>query len=223
MLPLAVLRPEPGWSATAAAARALGLKVIGAPLFEIVALAWDAPDAVDAVLRGSANAVRHAGSALAAFLDKPAYAVGEATAAAARVAGFATIVTGTDDLAALASRIAPAHRRLLRLAGRERIALPLLPGHETIERSVYAAEPGPLRNVAVPAVVALHSAGAAAHFAVECDRLGLPRAALKLAALAPQVAAAAGTGWAEWRSAELPTDAALLALACDMCETPGEV
>lgn len=222
MLPLAVLRPEPGWSATAAAAAALGLKVIGAPLFEIVPVAWLLPEATDAVLLGSANAVRHAGPALKALIDKPAYAVGEATAAAARAAGFTTLVTGSEDLAALTRRIAPSHRRLLRLAGQERTAMPPLSGHEVTERIVYAAVPCALRNLAAPAVIMLHSARAALHFAAECDRLALPRAGLALAALSPQIADAAGGGWSARRSALEPTDAALLALARDMCEIRGE-
>lgn len=222
MLPLAVLRPEPGWSATAAAAASLGLTVIGAPLFKIVPVAWLLPEASDAVLLGSANAVHHAGPALAALIDKPAYAVGEATAASARAAGFTALVTGSEGMAALARRIAPSHRRLLRLAGQDRTALPDLPGHEITERIVYAAAPCALRNLTSPAVIMLHSARAALHFAAECDRLALPRAELALAALSPQIAEAAGVGWSARRCAPSPTDAALLALARDMCELPGQ-
>ena len=44
--------------------------------------------------------------------------------------------------------------------------------------------------------------------------------AIALAALAPRVAEAAGGGWREVRCASEPSEAALLALACDMCHEP---
>ncbi|MBS1240071.1 MAG: uroporphyrinogen-III synthase, partial [Proteobacteria bacterium] len=62
-----------------------------------------------------------------------------------------------------------------------------------------------------------HSAEAARHFTAECDRLGLDRANIALAALGPRIAAAGGGGWREVRSAQSPREAALLALARDMC------
>lgn len=61
-LPLVVIRPEPGNTATCASARALGLEAIAAPLFEIEPVGWDVPDErFDAILAGSANVFRHAG------------------------------------------------------------------------------------------------------------------------------------------------------------------
>jgi uroporphyrinogen-III synthase len=68
--------------------------------------------------------------------------------------------------------------------------------------------------------VLLHSAVAARHLAAECDRLGIPRAAIALAALGQRIAAAAGEGWRELRAAAAPRDATLLALARDMCHDP---
>lgn len=214
-----ILRPEPGWSASATAAHTLGLEVAGAPLFEIVPVAWDAPGEVDALLLGSANAARCAGRALAAYAGKPVYAVGEATAAATRAAGLVVLVTGDGDLAELVAAIEPAHRRILRLCGRDRTALAPLHGHEVIERTVYEAKARPLGELPRSAVIALHSPRATAHFAAECARLTLPRARFALAALSPAVAAAAGRGWAQVRSAAQPSDAALLALAREMCKT----
>src|SRR5690242_6691986 len=93
---VAVLRPEPGNAATAAAIEALGLTAIRLPLFEIHAIDWAPPDATrfDALLLTSANAARHAGQGLAGFRSLPVHAVGEATAAAAREAGLEVVAVG---------------------------------------------------------------------------------------------------------------------------------
>ena len=88
MIPVIVIRPQPGCDATVAAASDMDLEVHGFPLFEVRPLAWEAPDPdeIDALLIGSANALRHAGAALSAFRGKPTYTVGETTAEAARAA-----------------------------------------------------------------------------------------------------------------------------------------
>ncbi|HEY0269506.1 MAG TPA: uroporphyrinogen-III synthase, partial [Sphingomonas sp.] len=60
--PLLVLRPEPGASATVAAAQAMGLEAIAAPLLTVRPLGWSLPDdPPEAVLMTSANAARHGG------------------------------------------------------------------------------------------------------------------------------------------------------------------
>ncbi|MDE2303644.1 MAG: uroporphyrinogen-III synthase [Sphingomonadales bacterium] len=226
-----VIRPEPGCSATVAAASRLGMAAQGFAMAAAVPLAWAAPPPgeVDALLIGSANALRHGGTALQGFHGFPAYAVGAATAAAAMRAGLGVVATGTQGLQEIVARIDPGHRRLLRLCGRERTTLTVPPSLTLSERVVYETRP-----LAMPATLAgllarqapgetlvlLHSAGAARHFAAECDRLALVRAHLRLAALSPRVAAAAGTGWAAVAAAERPEDAALLALALRMCHKP---
>ena len=227
--PVIIIRPEPGCAATVAAARALGLEAHGFPLFAVGPLAWQAPDpaTVDALLIGSANAPRHAGAALARYAGKPAYVVGEATAEAARAAGLTVVATGEGGLASVMGAIAPAHRRLLRLSGRERVDL--VPGDGIIltERVVYASEPQAMPSAlarllsarALPnSLVLLHSAESARHFAQECDRLGLDRARVHLLALGQRVAAAAGAGWADISTAARPTDPALLALCRQLCQ-----
>lgn len=93
------------------------------------------------------------------------------------------------------------------------------------ERVVYAsrAQPMPAELVTLlgePALVALHSAEAAHHFAAECVRNGLRRARLRLCALGPRIAAAAGDGWGEVAVAADTSDRALLALARQMCQDP---
>lgn len=222
-LSLLAIRPEPGCAATLSAARALGLPIEGHPLFEIVPVAWDAPaaDSFDALLIGSANAFRHGGERLAHYRSLPVYAVGEATAAEAERAGFSVAMAGPGVLQPLVDRLEP-QQRLLRLAGEDRVPLTVPAGLSIETRAVYRAKALPLAE-AVGArlgngsIVLLHSAVAARHFAAECGRLKVPREGVRIAALGPRIAAAAGAGWQSVRCAEQPSDAALLALAGDMC------
>ena len=118
-----VLRPEPGASATVERARARGLEAIALPLFEIEPLAWDAPEAssFDGVLLTSANAVRCGGDPLKGLRGLPAYAVGMATAEAAREAGFDIASTGEAGVDRLLGSIDP-DLKLLHLAGEDRRA-----------------------------------------------------------------------------------------------------
>lgn len=219
------IRPEPGLSATIAAGRAIGLAVEGHPLAEVVPVAWEAPgdDAFDALLLGSANAARHAGPALARWCGRTAHVVGEATAEAAREAGLAIGEAGHGGLQGVVERLAgPGPMRLLRLAGAKHTAL-APPAGVTIDtrvvyRLVHREIPPPFAaSLADGGIVLLHSGEAARHFTGECGRLGIERAAIALAALAPRIAEAAGTGWRCVAVAPQPTDSALLAMARDMC------
>jgi uroporphyrinogen-III synthase len=224
---LVVVRPEPGNAATVAAAREMGCDVHGEPLFEIVATSWESPSAgeFDAVLIGSANALRHGGPALAGYAPLPAYVVGKATAQAALEAGFSVAATGSGGLQSLVAALAQAGRkRVLRLAGAEHVALDA--GSEMTIETVVMYEAVPLglspagASLLRTGVVAmLHSAAAARHFAAECERAGIERGTIALACLGPRIAAAAGAGWATVASAERPDDTALLALAARMCQT----
>lgn len=226
MTPFVVIRPQPGCDATLTVARDLRLDARGFPLFEVKPVAWEppAPSAIDALVIGSANAIRHAGANLALYAGKPAYTVGRATAEVAQQAGLAIAMVGSGGLQAVLDRLDPAHGRILRLAGRERLEMSPPPGVEMIERVVYASEPLPMPEelaalLSSPALVALHSAEAARHFAAECDRLGIERGPISLAVIGPRVAEAAGDGWAAVETAERPDDTALLALAYNMCQS----
>ena len=227
MVPLVIIRPDPGNQASTIAARKIQMDAHGFPLFEVVPKSWEAVPAADydALLIGSANVLRCGGRGLGALRSLPVYAVGEATAAAAREAGFIVAATGAGSLQTLLAQVTPGHARLLRLTGEERIIL-ALPDRLTItERVVYAslacALPAPLIDLLRrPAIVALHSAEAAQHLTAECVRHGIRRAPLRLAALSPRIAAAAGDGWGEVASAVSPDDKALLALARQMCQEP---
>ena len=225
MTPLCLIRPQPGCAASLAAARALGLEALAFPLFEVEPVAWQVPDPADydALLVGSANALRHAGPGLSALNGLPALCVGKATADEARAAGFAVAATGSGGLQVVLEQLDPAHRRLLRLCGAERIVLAVPEGVTIDERVTYAARALPMPAALAdalhgPAVVALHSAEAARHLAHEVERLGLNRAAIALAAMGQRVAAAAGPGWAQVAVAASPDDAALLAQARALCQ-----
>jgi uroporphyrinogen-III synthase len=214
---LIVLRPQPGAAATAARARALGLATVEAPLFRIAARPWSLPPGpFDAVLLTSANAPRLLERVPPGLAERPAYAVGAATAAAARDAGFTRIVAGDSDVADLVRRAAGAGiRTMLHLAGADRTDFD--PGPIAITtRIVYAAEAvdPPPALPAPPAVALLHSSRAARRFRdVASATPGYAVAAISL-----KVAAAAGGGWRAVAVAATPDDDALLAAAAGLCQ-----
>lgn len=221
---LLALRPEPGLATTLEKARALGLVITGHALSEIRPVAWDCPDPAlfDALLVGSANVFAHGGPDLARLTDKPVFAVGEATASAARAAGFAVEMIGSGGLQGVLDAI-PGPRHLLRIAGEEHVPLTPPAGVSFDTVIAYRNCPLPLDPAASlldlgAALVLLHSAATARHFAAECDRLGLDRGHIALAALGPRIADAAGSGWAAVHIAPRPDEAALLALVFDLCE-----
>jgi uroporphyrinogen-III synthase len=220
------IRPEPGGDATIAAGKAFGLAIESCPLSVVRPVDWSLPvGAIDGLLLGSANALRYSGPFAQALVDKPVYAVGAATAAAARERGFAVARTGSRGLQALLDALSGERLRLLRIAGRERVPVSAPKGIAIDTVIAYETSTLPLTNEVAGrlgdgALVLLHSAAAARHFAAECERLAVQRGAIRVAALGSRIAEAAGAGWAEVRSAAEPNEAALLALARDMCHEP---
>ena len=227
-VPLIIIRPEPGCTASLALARGMhGMEVHGFPLFEVSPRSWEAvtPDRFDALVIGSPMVFRYAGRGIAGLKSLPVYAVGETTAAAAREAGFVVTASGTGSLQTMLAELAPQHKRLLRLAGEERVTLTPPKGVTIEERVVYASLPCemPAELIALlrqPAIVAIHSAEAARHLAAQCVRHGIRRATLRLAALSPRIVAAAGDGWGEVATIPFAEDKPLLALARQMCQDP---
>lgn len=213
---LAIIRPEPGASATLSHALDQGLDAFALPLFEIAALEWEAPDAgsFDGMLLTSAKAVRHGGPRLEAMRELPVYAVGEATAEAARAAGFTVAATGSEGVEQLLNSIDPA-LHLLHLCGRDRVEVeaksPAITAIAVYEsHAIGGVDPAPLDRC----VVMVHSPRAARTLA----GLARDRSAISIAAISTAAAVAAGPGWAEVESADAPTDEALLALAARLCE-----
>ena len=218
------MRPEPGASATAKAAEALGLKPIVVPLFEVGPIAWDAPDPgeFDAILLTSANALRHGGGQLDRLASLPAYCVGEATAAAALEAGFTVAGAGEGGVDELLAAI-PAGTRLLHLCGADRRE-PAGAGHSIRSIPVYRSaevDPGDALAGIKGAVVAVHSPRAASAFARRAEQSGLRRETIAIAAISKAASEAVGDGWEAVEVAERPTDAALLSLASRLCEKRG--
>ena len=217
--PFAVLRPEPGNTATADRVEALGLQAIRLPLFAIRALSWSPPDPADhdALLLTSANAVRFGALELADFLSLPVLAVGEKTAESARLAGFDVMAAGNADAAAmLALAAARGLSRVLHLGGLDRA----IEAHGPVTRAiaVYASEEVPVPAEGIGRLrggtALLHSARAAARLGALVDTHAIARSEIAIAALSPAVAATAGIGWATVAIATAPTDAALIAAAC---------
>ena len=218
MRPVLVLRPEPGASATVQRARERGLSVIAIALFEIEPVAWEAPDpgVFDGLLLTSSNAVRCAGERLESLRGLPAYAVGEATADAAREAGFSIAATGNAGIDRLLGSIDP-QIRLLHLCGEDR-RVPERPRQSITAVVVYRATPveAPDLTAAPGAVALIHSPRAARRF----SELVHDRASIAVAAISAAAAEPIGNGWQTVEVADEPTDNALLAIAARLCNNP---
>lgn len=221
--PLLILRPEPGATRTLERAHALGIDARSYPLFDVAPLPWSGPDPADcdAILFTSANALRHGGPGLARYRELPAYAVGRATAAAARDAGFADVATGAGTVEDAAKEAAArGHVRLFHPAGRHRTAFNA-PISGIVDAAVYeAVEAGNAAGLAdaiAPGMLLLvHSPRAGRRLAqlLPADQRG----GLLLAGISAAAIDSAGTGWAGVHVADRPDDNALLALAAGLCE-----
>ena len=140
-----ITRPEPGASDTARRVTAFGLLPVLAPCLTIQPLPLRVPAGVQAVLVSSGNAIP---ALLEALHGLPLLAVGDATAARARAAGFTRVHSADGDaaaLGALAAERCPAHAVLLLATGQGqggRLAADLRRrGFRVHRRAVYAARP----------------------------------------------------------------------------------
>jgi uroporphyrinogen-III synthase len=213
--PLLILRPEPGASATAARARALGFNVRLHPLFAPKPVPWTLPaGSFGALLITSANAVRLGG----ALPDLPVHAVGETSAAIAADAGLSIATVGTGGVEALLDTLA-AGIRLLHPAGEERI-LPLSARQHITSVTVYRMVPLPLPAAAAfeGAVVLIHSPAAGRRLA----EAALARERVRVAAISQAALVACGPGWERCEAADEPSDRALLGLAAKLCKEQGQ-
>lgn len=215
---LLVLRPEPGATATVAKARERGLDAFALPLFEIETVAWSVPDPsqFDGILLTSANAVRSAGEQLQHLRGLPVYAVGDATAEAARDAGFDIAGIGDAGVDRLLASI-DAGLKLLHLCGEDRHDASAARARIT-PAIVYRSKPiqPPDMRAARNAVALIHSPRAGRRFA----QLVGDRGSITIAAISEAAADAAGGGWAAVGVADRANDDALLALAARLCDKP---
>jgi len=209
-----VVRPEPGAAATATRLRALGHEPVTLPLLATEALDWQLPTRLpEAVIITSAAAVRHAGPGAQVLHGLPLYAVGEATARAARAAGWRDVRAGPGTLQGLIDELAASGPRdLLHLVGEDRTAVSIPPALSIATCTLYRARLLPLPMLMPVAGILLHSARTARHVAAEWDRLGGQRRDVTLFAISPFVLAAAGHGWRAGHAAPTPDESALLAM-----------
>lgn len=212
---LLILRPQPGTDATAARVRAAGHTPLMMPLFAVEPVDWEAPAAAnyDNLLLTSANAVRQAGANLALYRDLPLYAVGQNTADAARQAGFEIAHIGDAGVDALLQKLND--RRLLWLTGEDHVEPEADPTVRLDRYIVYRSaaitlSPDFVETTQSADHVLLHSPRAASHFGDLLTEHHIERNAISIAALSPNIAQAAGSGWKSVRVAPQPTDAALL-------------
>jgi uroporphyrinogen-III synthase len=222
MTRLAVLRSEPGASDTVRKARRRGLDAISLSLFQVEPVAWEVPDIdhFDALLVTSANAVLHGGAGLDGLKSLPVYAVGAATAQAAREAGFDIVMTGAGGVDELLGKIDPGVK-LLHICGEHRRA-PANPQQAITPLIAYRALERPSQDImqAESAVVLVHSPRAAAVFRKMLDAADFNCTSVAIAAISAAAAEAAGDGWKSVDVAEQPSDDALLALAERLCNKP---
>jgi uroporphyrinogen-III synthase len=173
-----VTRPKEDCARTASLLAAHGHEALLAPIFEVLSIKAELPEAADAVVAASANAIRRANpAALRRFLDLPLFAVGAATAAAARTAGFARVAAGAGDSRDLARMLAealPKGARILHLAGKPRRDEPIaaLAGHFAL-RMAETYETAALSSLPEEIGLALreHSVDVVLHFSPRAARV----------------------------------------------------
>ena len=225
-----VTRPAEDAAETAARLAEMGIEPVIAPATRIERLARPplALDGVQAVLATSRNGVRALAGATEAR-EIPLLAVGDATAALAREAGFRSVASASGDsgdLARLAARMLdPGGGRLVHAAGaaagsalcRALACKGFAAAPEILYRSLPAPLPGGARALLATGGIALalfFSAGAARGFAETLTRDGAQARCGRIAAicLSDRVAeAAAALPWRIVRRAARPDLASLLA------------
>lgn len=220
---LLLTRPAEETARTAAAADEAGFDTLAAPLLEIVPLPFAVPPGpFDALLFTSARTPGHVAEAASQLLALPVGAVGARTAEAAEAAGFRVGAVGeSDGTAILAAMTANGARRVLHLAGEATAPLAVPSGVELVRVPAYAAvraaalAPEAVTALRIGAVFAtlLFSARTARHFRKLAEEACLPIGQLRIVALSPAVAEAAGPGWAAVAVAEQPDLAAHLSAA----------
>lgn len=242
--PLAlVTRPQNEASLLAEHLARRGIGTVVEPMIEIVARDAAPPDlaGVQAVLCTSANGARALARA-SGVRGLPIFAVGDATARAAREAGFAAVDSAGGDVADLARlvalRLRPADGKLLHVAGSEvagDLAGALGAAGFAVERAVlYEARAAAALTPATRRLIAdeeidlalIFSPRSAAIFARLVAAAGVDDGLAATAALSISAAADAALGDLPFRArlvADAPTQAALLACVDELMAQPAKV
>ncbi len=224
----------------------MGYEAVVVPLFEVVPVAWDAdPEQFDAVAMTSANAARHGGAGLARFTHLPLFAVGEATADAAREAGFNDVRVGSGNAEELGTLLKPlplgggvgvgnALDREIAASG-ERLPHPNpCPEGEGLRvLHLTGSDHRPISTEAEVTAVPVYDSRTlepAAPLAADIALVHSPRAGTRLAELTPDRSAthvvaisaaaahACGTGWAAIHIADEPREHAMLECLARVCK-----
>lgn len=225
-----ITRPQPGGDATARLVAALGWRPLVAPALRIAATVdrLPAPERVQAVLATSANALS---GRLAGFASVPLFAVGDATGATARAAGFRDVRSAAADAVALAALVGrdgvASGRPLLLLSGAgqglDLAAALRAGGFRVIRRCVYATAPVGRLPVAARRALAGNDVASALFFSAATARafVSLLRRTMgddvvcgvdALAISQPTATALAALPWRRIRVASLPNQDELLAM-----------
>jgi len=220
-----------------------GIDAIIEPMIEIVARDAALPDmtGVRAILLTSANGARALARA-SGERGLPVFAVGDATAHAARVAGFAAVDSAGGDVDGLArlvrARLRPAGGRLLHVAGSEvagDLANTLGAAGFVVERAVlYEARAAEALTPATARLIAnqdidlalFFSPRSAAIFTGLVGAAGVSGGLMASAALSISAAADAALGDLPFRErlvAAAPTQAAVLACVDERAGQPAKV
>lgn len=211
-----ITRAEPGASRTAERLRALGFEPVVRPLLAIRYLSPTLDlGGIDAIAFTSRNGVA-AFATLNPERGWPVLAVGDATAEAARVAGFASVTSAQGDVEALARLICdthPSEATILHVAASvtagdlasavgSDIKVRTIVAYEAFETGVAAPDPFD--------AVLIHSPRAAR---VLASALTAELAKRRVAVVISEAAAAplAGLGFGDVRIADQPNDASLTA------------
>ena len=201
----------------------MGLAMHGFALSRVAPVVWELPSLgrFDALLIGSANAMRLGGENLAKLTHLPVHGVGEATAREARAAGFEVAHVGKGGLQVVVDAAHPPIH-YLRLVGNEYVDLDLPDGVSFEPIQVYEVRPRsfldkPARLLEGELVVLLHSAAMTRQFVAECERLGADKSCITLAAMGARIAEPAGEGWRAIHIAGEPSDEALLSMVRELC------
>lgn len=218
-LRVAITRAEPEASRTAERVRARGAEAVLAPLLTIVACGYDTnTEGAQAIIFTSTNGV-HAFPDTRGARDRTILTVGDATAEAARAAGFTDVRSADGDVAALAAlakrELDPGKGKLIHIAG-DHVAGDLggelrAAGFQIERRLAYASvarQNLPEALLQPLDVILFHSARAAETFVA----LGAPNAmTLTAGCLSATIAAAAGrTSWERIVTAIRPREDDLL-------------